>query len=169
MLFKKRIKIDDMSKALYAYTVDEQFFENSFNILNRKNTLDRKVIKRELTLLIIITIDYLLRSKNIQRSYGNKTNQLMQGYLSHFKNESDKNGTNDSFIDLLEERGNIYNNFIENDTPSAKTHFPFQIAEQLQNYCGIDNDPLFIMAVMKLWGLNLKMLENMFDQFKLIN
>ena len=108
MLFKKRIKIDDMSKALYAYTMDEKFFENSFNILNRKNTLDRKVIKRELTLLIIITIDYLLRSTNIQRSYGEKSNQLMLSYLSHFKNESDKNGTSGIFIDLLEKNVEIF-------------------------------------------------------------
>jgi hypothetical protein len=157
-----------MSKALYAYATDKIFFENSFNVLDKGNTLDRNIIKRELMLLIIITVDYLLRSQKIQKRYGDKGNQLMINFLSHFKNETDKKGTSDSFINLLEERRNVYNHFIETDNPSASTHAPFKIAEQLQKYCGVNNDPLFTMGVIKIWELNFKTLENMFEKFKLV-
>ena len=124
---EKRVKIDDMSKALYAYTTDKNSIESSINILDKNNNLDRNAIKIELTLLIIIIIDYLIRSQKFKKRNGEKANQLMISYLSHFKNETEKIGTGDSFIDLLEERGEVYNRFIENDTPHAITHSTFLI------------------------------------------
>ncbi len=169
MFFKTRIKVVDMSKVLYAFTTDNSFFENSFDSLDNKNIIDRTIIKRELTFLIIITIDYLLRSKKLQKIYREKANQLMLNYLEHFKNETNKTGTSDVFIELLEARGGLFNQFIETDTPSSATHFPFKIAEKIANYCGVENDPFFIMKIIKLWDVNFKTLESMFDKFKLVD
>lgn len=169
MFFKKQIKVSDMGKGLYAFTTDKAFFENSFNTLDKKNIIDRNIIKTELTLLIIITIDYLLRSKKLQKIYGEKTNELMLNYLGHFKDGTNKISTSDLFIELLEARGNLYNQFIEMDTPTSTTHFPFKIAETIANHCSVKNDPLFIMGIIKIWEVNFKTLENMFDKFKLAN
>ena len=158
-----------MGNALYAFTTDKDFFENSFNMLDKKDTIDRTIIKRELTLLVIFAIDYLLRSKKLQKNYGEKGNQLMGSYLGHFKDDTDKTGTGDLFIDLLEARGSLYNQFIERDSLSSATHYSFKIAEMIANYCGVDNDPLFIMKVMNIWECQFKTLSNMFKEFKLIN
>jgi hypothetical protein len=162
MFFRKRVNIDEISKALYAHTTDKAFLENSFKILDRKNTLDKNIVISELIFLTIFIIDILLRSQKMQKRFGDK---LMVTFLGHFKREYDKEGVGDEFIYLLNERGNIYCRFIETDSPSADPQALFKIAERFQKYCGVNNDPVFVIGVMKLWELNFNAFAKVFDKF----
>lgn len=162
MLFKKRVTIENMSKALYAYAIDKTSMDWAINLLDKTNNLDTNLVKTELTLLIIVIIEYLSRSKK-------NADKLMMYFLSHFKSETEKNGTSDDFINLLEDRGKVYNEFMKNDSSSATTHSPYLIAEQFQNYCGVQNDPLFIMKAMKIWEYHFNTLASMFSKFKLVD
>ena len=167
MLFKKRVTIDEMSKALYAYTIDENPIDELSRLADVKNI--KQIIKKEVTLLKIFTINNVLCSKKFQEKYGEKANKLFVCFFKHFINQMDKNGTSNSFIDLLEERAKIYNEFVEKNSGSKLKTFPFKIAEQLQDYCGLEYDAIFISWVLKNQGEGVQLLTNMFDKFKLVD
>jgi len=168
MLFKKQVTIDEMSKALYAYTINQNCIDELNTLLDIKN-FNKQVIKKELILLKIFTIFNVLRSKKFQEKYGENANKLFACYFKHFINEKDKNETSESFIDIVEERSKTYNEFVEKNSNSKLKAFPFRIAEQLQDYCGLEYDALFISWVLKNQGEGVELLTNMFDKFKLVD
>lgn len=168
MLFKKRVTIDEMSKALNAYTIDVNPIEELSKLLNTES-FNKQIIKKELTLLKIFTVNNVLHSSKFQKKYSEKANKLFVCYFKHFINETDKNGTSNSFIDLLEERTKIYNEFVGKNGNSKLKTFPFKIAEKLQDYCGLEYDAIFISWALKNLGEGVQLLTNMFDKFKLVD
>ena len=168
MLFRKQVTIGEMSKVLYAYTINENCIDELRSLSDIKN-FNKQIIKKELILLKIFTIFNVLRSKKFEEKYSKKANKLFACYFKHFINEKDKNGTSESFIDLVEERAKTYNEFVEKNSNSTLKTFPFKVAEQLQDYCGLEYNALFVSWALKNQGEGVKLLTNMFDNFKLVD
>ena len=166
--FKAKIKADDLGKALYQLTTNPTFLEDFVNKLNKDNSLDNDKIRNELIILTIFITDILLHSKKIGKSYRNHIDEVLYHYLSNFKSQTEKEGTSEKFIDLLEERSKTYNNLIQSDNISENVHFPSKIAEEIAKYCGAENQPIFIMRVMGFWKIQFDTVSDLFNKLKIV-
>ena len=165
---KTKIKVSEMSTVLYNYTVNPEYLINTVESLDKEKVLDRNEIKLEIIILIVVIVDYLLRSEKIHRLFGEKSNDLFINYLSLFKEETESVDMDSIFIGLLNERGNIYNAVLHEKVQLNPSVTSFEIGELFSKNVGVQNQPLFIMKVSQIFSSNLKILGELLDKFKLV-
>lgn len=156
-----------MSDVLYGM-VNDAVFDNTVSELNKYATGKADAVRLELKILFIFIVDVALCSPSLASSFKRNSQRLLAAFLAHFKEESEKSGKADFFIDLLEQRSNLYYSYIKSDSANQSIHFGTQIAEKIAEYCGAENQPIFLMRILAFWKTNFETVDKFFKELKLI-
>jgi hypothetical protein len=168
MYNKKKITASEMGEVLFNFTVSNETYKNAMEHFCGINGIDCDRVRDELILLTVTIVELALRSHSVYKAHRDRVDEVLIRYLACFKEQTEQNNTGDEFIDLLEDRGKIYNKIIENDDPIATTHPPFNIAEAFAKFCGAENQPFFLFVAMQEFGSILSTVREFLDSYRLI-
>ena len=160
---KKKIKINNLAALLYISTVDANQLNKLFEKIDNIKSLDRSEISRELVLLRLITVCYLLCSNKIFKSNPERVTRLHLEYLEHFESDESLYDGEVPFVDLLEERMKIYRPLLEDDCIKCA----LGISQVFADSCG--NDSSFLVDAVKGYYLDtLFYFSELLSKYKLI-
>lgn len=162
-LYKKKIKVNNLAALLYITTIDANQTDKIFEKISEAETLDRSKISRELILLRLIIVCYLLCSGKIFKSHRDRVTRLHLEYLEHFEADEYKFDGEVAFVDLLESRMKTYKPLLENDCINCA----LEIAQLFAYNCGI-KDPRGFVQMAKLYYLDcLSSFNKLLNSYKL--
>ena len=144
------LSVPDVAATLYNFTINEETYETTVNRLRDIEGIDVRQLRSELIFLTVVIVDIVLRSEKLHQIHGAKANEIFPHHLNCFKEQTTIAGADAAFIDLLNERGNIYHAIIQNRQNSPSL-FSFELADAIAKYCGVTN-PAFHLAVMHEFG-----------------
>ena len=148
-VYKKKIKVNNLAALLYIITIDANQPDKILERISESETLDRSKISRELILLRLIIVCYLLCSDKVFKSHRERVTRLHLEYMEHFEADEYKFEGEVAFVDLLESRMKTYKPLLENDCIRCA----LQIAQLFADNCGI-KDPCGFVKTAKLYYLD---------------
>lgn len=163
-LSKKKINVNNLAALLYVSTIDANQLNKLFEKIDNIKSPDRSEISRELIILRLITVCYLLCSNKIFKSHADRVTQLHIEYLEHFESDDYQYDGKVPFVDLLERRMKIYRPLLEDDCIKCA----LEIAQMFADNCGIKNSSVFVDAVKGYYLDNLFYFSELLGNYKLI-
>lgn len=144
------MSVSNTAATLYNFTVNEQTYQATFDSVRDAEEVDLLQLHSEFILLTVVIVDIVLRSEKIHQIHGPKADKVFSEYLNCFKEQTTVDGADQAFIDLLNDRGNVYKAIIENRDPASELLF-FELTQAFAKYCGATSGA-FHLAVLKEFG-----------------
>jgi hypothetical protein len=164
LLSKKKIKVNDLAALLYISTIDSTQLDNFIEKLSNIKTLDRSKVFRELILLKLIIVCYLLSSNKLFASNRDRITRLQLEYLEHFEADEDKFDGEIPFVDLFESRMKIYKPIIEHDCFECA----IEIGKIITDNCGIETSHAFVYMIKNYYLNSLLKFKDLILKYRLI-
>ena len=164
LLSKKKIKVNNLAALLYISTIDANQLNKLFEKIDNIKSPDRSEISRELIILRLITVCYLLCSNKIFKSNPEKVTSLHLEYLEHFESDEFQYEGKVPFVDLLERRMKIYRPLLENDCTKCAA----EIAQIFADNCDVKDSDILLDAVRNYYLDSLFYFSGLLSHYKLI-